>query len=174
MRPRSLVIAVLCGACGSVADNVPSDGPVDGAPMPTTYRGRVDETSPPVMFGQPPTTCSWKMTLRDLEIDLGILPSGQVANGQVHALYHEELADLCSDPAAPPSIIDYTFTASVPASGGMTLTFQEEVGDSPGASLSALLTSAGSGYQMQLSFERTDLPARYKWMLVTSAVLSKP
>jgi hypothetical protein len=142
--------------------------------MATTYLGRLDETLPPVMFGQEGvTTCVWRMTLRELKVELGIQASGQLASGQVQALYHEEIVNMCMDQPAPQSIMNYTLTSSVPESSGMKLTFQEKAGDHPGASLSALLTSAGPGYQAALTFERTDLSDVYKWKVITTVVLAK-
>ena len=172
MRLNSLAIAMLCSACGAVSGGpvAIADAAIDG-PVPTTYHGVVNETSPPVSFGGPPY-CSYTMTLRQLDIQLGIKPSGELVSGQVEALYHEQVV-VCADPPANEAIMHYTLTAAVPASGGMMLSFQEKAGDHPGATLSVVLTPAGPGYQAQFSFHRTDLAPPFDWRVVTAAVLGK-
>jgi hypothetical protein len=149
------------------------DGPAgDGPGAPTTYRGAVSQTMPPVMFGGGPApACTYTATLKQLDVQLGILPSGKVTSGQVQALYVEGVVTTCMYAPADPSIMNYTFASAAPSANGMTLSFQEKAGDHPGSSLAVALSSSGATYQAQLTFHRTDLGPPLTWTIVTTTTL---
>lgn len=165
---RYLAIAAACSACGTVS-NQPADA-ADAAPVARTYHGMVPQTAP-VAFGGAPE-CSYTVTLRQTDIQLGILPSGQATRGQVQTLYDEAITSTCGHPPASPTISNYTFASATPSGSGMTLTFQEKQGDKPGASLVIGLTAAGAAYQAQLTFHRTDQGGVLAWTVMMSATLT--
>jgi hypothetical protein len=170
---RPLAIAAACSACGAV-NNQPADAaadaPADG-PVAKTYHAAVP-ASMTVAFGGAPE-CSYTVTLRQTDIQLGILPSGQVTRGQVQTLYDEAITSMgCGHPPATPTISNYTFASATASGSGMALTFQEKAGDKPGASLAIGLTAAGASYQAQLTFHRTDLSGVLAWTVMMPATLT--
>src|SRR3954469_14462100 len=85
-------VALVLGACGSVA-STPGDAGSDAPPGPVTWRNQPADVLPPAMFGgtgtasTPPLVfCNYTITLRQLDVRLTILPSGQVTSGQVQDL----------------------------------------------------------------------------------------
>jgi hypothetical protein len=175
MRARTVAAAIVCGACGNV--NAPAvDGPTHDGPggtgTPTAYRGTVSQTSPPAMFGGgPPPACTYTATLKQLDMQLAILPSGKVMSGTLQDLYVEDVVTTCMYLPADPSIMNFTLASVTPGDTGMMLSFQEKAGDHPGSSLSAALSPSGAGYQAQLTFHRTDLGPPLDWIVTTTVTL---
>lgn len=172
MLARTLSIAALCGACGAV-NNPTGDGSVSDAPSetPRTYHGTVPETAP-VDFGGG-THCTYTMTLRQLDLQLGILASsGAVVSGQVQDLNVEAIVGTCQFIPAAPSITNYTLESAVPGAGATKLTFRERQGDKPGTSLVGDLTAVGASYQVQLTFHRNDLGPPLDWTVVVIVPLT--
>jgi hypothetical protein len=169
---RHLAVAAACSACGAV-NNQPAEAAADApadAPVAQTYHGAVS-ASTPVAFGGAPE-CSYTVTLRQTDIQLGILPSGQVTRGQVQTLYDEAITSTCGHPPASPTISNYTFASATASGIGMTLTFPEKPGDKPGASLVIALSAPGATYQAQLTFHRTDQGGVLAWTVTMSATLA--
>jgi hypothetical protein len=177
MRARSIAGVVAFGAlsaaCGSVQSDPPGDAAAGDAPdtAARTYRGMVAETAPPVMFGGPPPNCVYTQVLRQVMIELAILPSGRVVSGQVQNINVEGLAMPCMFLPADPTITNFTFVSAMASEDSQTLAFQQRAGDKPGATLEIALTVAGAGYSAQLTFHRTDLRPPLDWTVVTSAML---
>jgi len=176
MSPRIIAVAALCSACGAV-NNTPGDAAVDTAVVtPRTYHGTVPETSPSQFGGGLPPACTYTMTLRQLDVQIGIVVQsgqpGQVVSGQVQDLNVEAIVGTCQFSPAAPSITNYSLMSAVPSSSGTTLTFQEKAGDKPGTSLVAELSLVGTKYQAQLTFHRTDLGPPLDWMVVVIVPLS--
>lgn len=174
MTYRCLAIASLACACGQVAQRAPepdaaSDAPVDAVPaMP--YRGTQSETTPAPFGGAP--YCNYTITLKQLQIDLAMLPSKQASSGHVQALNVEGTDASCPNGVIPPSIANYTLSASAPGAGVTTLTFQSAPENVPQASLVANLTPTGSQYTAVLTFHRTDQIPQLDWTVQTTIVVS--
>jgi hypothetical protein len=169
MRAIALPIAVLGAACGSV-NNVPADARVSDAAGTRTYRGSVVQTSP-VMFGGPPPACVYTMTLRNVDIELVMLTSGEVTDGRVQVLNDEALVMVCMFSPADPTITHFTFASAIRNPTGMTLEFDQRPGDKPGTDLLIELTPIDGAYQAQLTFHRNDLRPPLDWTVVTTASL---
>jgi len=171
MRSWIFAVAAFGSACGTVNRTPGMDAsigePAADAAVPVTYRGMVTATDPPVMFGGAPE-CTYTVTLRQIDVQLGILSSGEVTSGQLQVLYDEELVGTCGHPAAAPVISSFTFASAVASGTSKTLTFHEKPGDRPGASLVIVVTPSGAGYQAKLTFHRTDLGPPLDWMVTTT------
>src|SRR5215510_13302922 len=94
MLRRGLAVALCAVACGEVDQATQKDAGIDAAPPPDSgsprpYVGTMDEV-PPVTFGGAPY-CTYKITLKQLQIDIAILPSGQIASGHVQDLNVESV-----------------------------------------------------------------------------------
>ena len=114
-----------------------------------------------------------ELTRRPFDVELGILPSSkQVTTGRVRNLNVEAVVPPCDYPAADPTIATYTLASATPGANGTTLTFQGDSANAPAVSLGAELSSAGSVYQAQLGFQRTDEPSPLNWSVLTTVTLS--
>ena len=175
MRYRHLAVVAACSACGAVnnlpGDAAAGDAPPADAPPARIFHGMVPQTSP-VTFGNDP--CIYTATLRQTDVQIGILPSGQVTGGQVQTLYQEAITSAnCPFTPADPTISNYTFASAAAGGSGMTLTFQEKPGDTPGATLVIGLSKVGATYQAQLTFHRTDLTDVLNWTVMMTATLAQ-
>lgn len=183
MLYRQLAVALCAGACGTVS-RAPSDaaiGDVAGPDATTavTYAVRIDK-GPMVMFGGS-GFCMYTIALQQLEVQLAILPTGQVVSGQVQDLNVEAVIPsttpvVCAvnNPMTiPPNIARYQLTSATPAAAGMTLTFQGSATNAPPATLVADLSGSGAGYSAKLTFQRDDgLATAVEWMVKTTVLLS--
>lgn len=172
MISRCLVVVMVAGACGEVAQE-----PIDAqaTETPITYKGTLAQT-PPKMFGGGTGICTYTITFKQLEVELGILPSSkQVTTGHVQDLNVEAVVPttpVCPYPPAGPTISSFTFASATPGSSGMTLMFQGATANTPVASLTVGLSSTSSGYTAALSFHRTDLGPPLDWQVVATVPLA--
>lgn len=156
------------GGTGQPDGNRP---PTDG-PMAIPFKGTMAQTTP-VAFGGTFNNipyCNYTITLRQLEIDLGILTSGQVTTGRVQALNVEATDATCTQPVIPANIASYTLQSATPSGNTIRLVFQGAAGNAPAASLIATLTPSGAAYSAALTFHRTDLGPPFDW--IVNATLS--
>lgn len=189
MLCRLLAIAMLAGACGTVA-NQPADAAVDGAPGAVTWRNQPADVSA-VTFGGPSKTgtiyCKYTITLKQLDVQLAILPSGQVTSGHVQDLNVEAVVPsmppttpfVCSatDPMPiPANIAMYQLATTTAGTGGLTLTFQNGASNMPPAVLAIELTKVSSMYSAKLTFQRNDgndvVDPVFEWMVTTTVPLA--
>ena len=172
MYGRVLGLALFAGACGSVArdasDAAVGDG--QGGGTPVTYKGTLDATMPAPFGGG--TFCNYTITLKQLAVELGILPSKQAMTGRVQALNVEASVPPCTFLPAPPSIANYTLASSKPSAAGATLTFQGAAANTPAVDLVIELSGVGSAYQARLGFHRTDQQPPLDWSVLTTVPLS--
>lgn len=165
MIPRCLIAVMLTGACGTVARD-----PIDGNGTPLTYKGTLDQT-PPVTFGGAPY-CMYTITLKQLDVELAIVPPSQVITGRVQDLNVEAIVPPCPNGSIPPMIATYTLASAMPSQSGTTLTFQGATSNVPAVSLVIELSSAGEAYQARLGFHRSDAVPPLDWSVVATIPLS--
>ena len=175
---RVAVVAMSAGACGSVASTPPIDGATGDAPpdsvAPTTYAAQVDMI-PPVTFGGAPQ-CTFTITLKQLDVQLAILPSGDAVSGRVQDLNVEDVLNV--PPCTPqtghiePNIVTYTFASAQHGTGGTMLSFQGAAANHPRVTLAATLSPAGGAYTATLVFQRTDGIPVVNWTVTTTVTLS--
>jgi hypothetical protein len=180
MIRRSLAVALCAAACGEVGQSGPGDGGIDGPPRdggtPRTFMGTMDEV-PPVTFGGAPY-CTYKITLKQLQVEIGILPSGQVATGHVQDLNVESVVPSTTPNCPPdygvipPNIASYTFQSASASASGMTLTFTGGASNMPPADLTIELSSVGAAYQARLGFHRSNTVAPLDWSVIATVSLS--
>jgi hypothetical protein len=124
-----------------------------------------------VAFGGAPY-CNYTITLKQLEVDLGILASGQVSTGRVQALNVEGTDANCPYMPIPPTIANYTLQSATPNGNATKLTFQGDPGNVPAASLVVNLSRSGSTYSAMLTFHRVDQPAPFDWTVNATVAVS--
>jgi hypothetical protein len=181
MSARILAIALLASACGEVAGRPTVDAatsPSDGAAVPDAamalaYKGAMAE-SPVAAYGGPPSTfCNYTMTLRQLEIELGILATGQVISGRFQDLAIEGKDAACTLGVIPPKIASYTLQSAVPSGAITKLTFLGAATNEPRTSLVGNLTRSGAGYSAALTVQRTDQIPVLTWTINVTLSLSQ-
>jgi hypothetical protein len=185
---RGLALACIC-ACGTVAappliDAPGTDASTDAPAPARTYHGAMTQT-PPVTFGGTPTTggtpfCMYTITLKSLDVELAISPSGQVTSGRVQDLNVEDVVPsttpvVCgpSTGMIPPNIATYTFMSATPSGNVLALMFRAGTTNEPVATLVGSLSSVGNGYLVALSFHRIDATdAVLNWTVATTLTLA--
>jgi hypothetical protein len=181
MIARYAALVVCAAGCGKVATRSGGDAAVDGAttdaPTATSgmYRGTLDQTAA-VTFGGPTGTinyCHYTITLKDLVVQIGLLPNGQVRTGQVQDTNVEATVQPCSLMPIPPGAAFYDFLSPGTAIN-MPLTFIGAAANVPAVSLTVELSPTDPGYQARLTFHRTDQSAPFDWTVVTTVALSTP
>jgi hypothetical protein len=180
MLHSRLAVALCAAACGEVSQS--GDAGIDSAPSdagtPRMFQGTMDEVTP-VTFGGLPY-CTYKITLKQLQIQIGILPSGQIATGHVQDLNVESIIPSTTPncPAdyevIPPNIATYTLLSATPAGSTTTLTFTGGASNMPPADLTIELSSVGSAYQAKLGFHRTNVEPPLDWSVIATVSLSAP
>jgi hypothetical protein len=128
--------------------------------------------------------CKYTITLKQLDLQLDILPSGQVTSGHVQDLNVEAVVPsmppttpfVCSatNPGMiPANIAMYQLATATTGTGGLTLTFQGGASNAPPATLVAVLTKVGSLYSAKLTFHRNDgLDPVFEWMVMAMVPLA--
>jgi hypothetical protein len=176
MVRSSLAILLCVSACGEVDRSVmdagagSDSGGSDGGGVPTTYKGTLAQTTP-VAFGGTPY-CNYTITLKQLDFQLAILPSKQIVSGQAQALNVEATDATCPNGTIPAGIAKYTFAPAKPSPSGTTLVFTGNAANAPQATLSIDVVSAGTAYQANLGFHRTDSVALLNWTVITTIPLA--
>lgn len=185
MRYRLLAVALLAGGCGTVAQN-PADASVgdgatpDMAPGAVTWRNQPGDV-PLVMYGGGNRFCMYTITLKQLDVQLDILPSGQVTSGHVQDLNVEAVVPsttpfVCtatSPGTIPANIAMYQLATAAAGTGGLALTFQGGASNMPPATLVAVLTKVGSLYSAKLTFHRNDgADPLVEWTIVATVPLA--
>jgi hypothetical protein len=176
MRYRLVAVAMLVGACGTVAGKstdagVGEIGGPDAAAGPVTWRNQPADL-PGVMFGGTAangvTYCKYTITLKQLDVQLTIAPSGQVTSGHVQDLNLEAAIQPCSNDPIAPNIATYELATATATTGGTTLTFQGGATNMPPATLTVMLAKVNSLYTANLTFHRNDgLDPVFEWMVTT-------
>lgn len=192
MLYRLLAVALLAGACGTVSQK-PTDASVGDGATPDVPPGAVMWRNQPVdvpavTFGGTSADgtqyCKYTITLRQVDLQLAILPSGQVTSGHVQDLNVEAVVPsappttpfVCTatnPPPIPANIAMYQLATATAGSGGMTLTFQGGTSNAPPATLVVLLTRVGSLYSAKLTFHRNDgIDPIFEWTVTTTVPLA--
>ncbi|MBX3234431.1 MAG: hypothetical protein KIT84_09440 [Labilithrix sp.] len=150
--------------------------PVETAPggMATTYAGTLDAT-PTVRFGGQGTGgnfCNYDVTLKNVAIEVTVLPSGQVIAATVRDTMIEASVPPCTYSPAPPSDQTFSFTTMTETSAGESqLAFKGAAGNRPATSLVVDLKKVGGSYEASATWHRTDQPDPLDWTVKTKITL---
>ncbi|HEX3764967.1 MAG TPA: hypothetical protein VHW23_40005 [Kofleriaceae bacterium] len=183
MMFRILAVALLAGACGTVAGSPAPDASVgdatgpgsDGSvPSAVMWEGQL-AMSPTTTFGGN-GFCTYSITLKQIDVQLAILPSGQVSSGQVQDLNMEAVVPTtppCGGGPIPPNIATYQLATAVAGAGGMMLTFRGGSTNQPPADLVVTLTKVNTLYSAAMTFQRNDGQAAiFEWKVTTTIQLT--
>lgn len=183
MTYRILALALLSSACGTVAGRPAADASVSDGTGPGSDGSVASAVTWVAQLAQSPTVtfggsgfCTYTITLKQIDVQLGILPSGQVSSGQVQDLNMEAVVPTmppCGGGPIPPNIATYQLATAMPSTGGMTLMFQGGASNMPPAALVIELTKTGSLYSAKLTFHRNDGQAAiFEWTVTTTVSLA--
>lgn len=180
MFSRYLAVALsLCaGACGKVGGQAPADSAMieDDAPLapPVSYAGRLDK-SRLVQFGggAPPPTCTFTMTLEDLNVELGIRPTGELVSGRITDVNVEGLVAACMYSPAGPRVAGYTLDTAIPTSGSIAVTFKNDSTNATKVAVTGVVAPNDTGYAVMLMFQRTDQVPLLNWLVMETLSLKK-
>lgn len=148
--------------------------PVDAAVVEasagaTTYKGKLDATKA-VKFGGDPF-CEYTMTLKDIEIEVAALESGEVIGAAVKDLAVEATVPPCPHPPMDPSMQRFALTTVTKTASGATLAFEGAKTNQPVTSLVIDLTQVGVTYEASAGWKRTDQTPPLDWEVRTKLTL---
>lgn len=178
--------AFVSAACGSsdVGDGPPplstgpstprDAGPRDTGPAPvvdaagveasagaTTYKGKLDTTKEAKFGGSP--FCEYTMTLKDIEIEIAALESGEVIGAAVKDLAVEAALPPCPHPPMEQSMQRFALTTVTKTASGATLAFEGAKTNQPATSLVIDLAQVGVTYEASAGWKRTDQTPPLDW-----------
>lgn len=168
----SLVVAGCTASTGGVTGDAgkPADAGTPGASK--TYRGTLD-MSQTVPFGGV-VYCAYSITLRQIDVQITMRPSGEVTGAAVQALNVEATVGTCPYPPSPPSIANYTLGTAKMIPNGSMLTLTGDPANSPMVALDITTTTSGTKQEAMLSFLRTDQTGELAWNVVVTVPLTAP
>jgi hypothetical protein len=171
MASRCLAAVVFAAACTSSTGPPGDAATAPDADPATTYHGVLDHTEPLAFGGQ--GFCDYRMTLKDLVVDLAITASGRVPSAHVQDENVEELAMPCGDAGTiPPNTATYDLELATPSTTGIGLSFTAAPANQPHATLAANLTRTAAGYTAALVFHRFGEATVLNWTIYVSVELA--
>lgn len=178
MTSRLIALATLAtfAACGEVVkDNPDAPRSPDAPPGSVVYSGRVVELAP-LMFGGNGFRCTWTITLKQIETNIAVLPSGAIVGGSSQNLNVEAIVPTdppCPDPPIPPLIAKYSFESSRSTAPSITVEYKSAPENMPPATLTLKVQRAGDQYMADFEYHRTDLIPPFDWRITGSMMLSR-
>ncbi len=147
--------------------------PPPDSPTATTYAATLDATAT-VAFGGSPF-CDYKVTLRNVAIELAALPSGQVISATAKNRMVE--ATTPASPTCngvkplPPSEMSFSLKTTTDTPDGTTLLFVGAATNAPKVELIVDLKKSGSSSEAAASWRRTDGVAAVNWTVKAKLAL---
>lgn len=149
-------------SCGSISETG-SDAPIDAPPGVTRVRGSMDTTATAPFGGG--GTCNYTITLKQVELELGLTASGDIITGSSQALAIEAALPPCPYPPLGANLHRFTMTAVTGTGDGRQLTFVGNPSNMPNTSLIVDLRRAANTYLAVATWRRTDLGPPLDWTL---------
>jgi hypothetical protein len=125
-----------------------------------------------IPFGnEPQTTCNWKVTMRDVVVELDRSTDGDILAARVRNRMVEELVDACT--AQPLGSRDQSFSLMSATRDGdaMNMDFAGTDTNQPRTALTLRMHAATDHFEAKLTWVRTDLGPPYKWEVSASVDL---
>lgn len=141
---------------------VDAGAPPDASEQASRYRGILAAT-PATRFGG--VVCTYDVTMKNIEIELAITPSGGVTSGSAKNDMVETIVGTCANP--PLGSLPQVFTLTTV--NATELTFRGRGG--PETSLLVKLTKVGASWEADTTWERTDRTDDLKWFVKSKVTL---
>lgn len=116
--------------------------------------------------------CNYKMTLKDITVEMVILDTGDVGNAVVRDLAVEEAVS-CPYPPMDPSIQDFALKGSTTTTSGVRVEFTGAKSNQPETSLVVDLVAQGAGYDATMTWKRTDQGPPLSWTVTAKVPLAR-
>jgi hypothetical protein len=152
--------------------------PLDASPRPGVdagapsyhFTGSLAATAPSDFGGSP--YCKYRITLKQIDVDIAFDGAGEVIGGSVSNLAVEESVPPCPNGAVPPNIHKYTAaSAGKLPSGGVHIVLGPDPENQPKASLVLDGDFRGGTAQASLEWHRTDQNAPLDWRVTAKIPL---
>ena len=136
----------------------------------TTFVGTLDAT-PPVPFGGAPY-CKYTVTMKNIDIEVSIVPGGQVIGATVKNTRVEATVPPCTFPPSNPSDQSFAFTTLTQLPNGDELAFSgARPRTTPATTLTLDITPAGTTYKATAHWHRTDQDTILDWTVSSTVTL---
>lgn len=116
--------------------------------------------------------CNYKMTLKDIAIEVVILETGDVSSAAVRDLAFEEAVS-CPYPPMDPSIQDFEIRSSTTTTSGVRVEFAGAKSNRPDTSLVVDLAAQGAGYEATMTWTRVDQGPPLSWTVTAKVPLAR-
>jgi|GEM_PF-5583584 len=152
----------------------PADaGARDAAPETRRWTGTLAQTAPADFGGSP--YCKYRMTLKQIAVDVTMKANGEVAAATVTNATFEETVPPCPNPPMKPTTQEFTFASATKlAGGGVHVNFAGVAANEPETSLvlEGPLDGKGPSAVVALEWHRTDFGAPLDWRVTTKVTLT--
>ncbi len=144
--------------------------PADAGAGATTYKGTLAETKTVTFGGEP--FCEYTMTLKDVEIEIAALDSGDVIGAAVKDTAVETSVPPCPHPPMATSMQRFALTTVTKTASGATLAFEGASTNRPETSLVIDLTRVGVTYEASVGWKRSDQTPPLVWEVTAKVTLA--
>ena len=157
-----------------------TDFTLDAMPAPeasagaTTYKGKLDSTNAVKFGGKSGDTvyCEYTLTLKDIEVEIAALESGDVIGATVKDLVVEAVVPPCPHPPMEQSTQRFALTTVTKTESGTTLAFEGATSNQPKTSLVIDLTPSGAvAFEAAARWKRIDLGPPFDWEVKAKVTL---
>jgi hypothetical protein len=118
--------------------------------------------------------CKYDITLKDVAIEIEILPNGDVGRATVRDLAVERSLEGCPYGPMDPSIQDFTLKTHGVTTTGTRIELEGSKTNRPATALVVdLVPTAAAGYAATATWKRTDQQGALAWSVTAKATLAK-
>jgi hypothetical protein len=117
--------------------------------------------------------CKYDVTLKDVAIEIEILPNGDVGRATVRDLVVERALDGCPYGPMDPSVQDFTLKTHAVTTTGTRVELAGSKTNRPETALVVDLVETAAGYDATATWKRTDQKAPLAWSVTARAKLAK-
>jgi hypothetical protein len=160
VRLGLLWCVVSCGSISETGSEAPIDAPAGGV---VRFRGSMETTATAPFGGG--GVCNYTITLKQVELELGLTAAGDIITGSSQALALEAALPPCPYPPLGANIHRFTMTAVTGAGDSRQLTFVGNPANMPNTSLNVDLRRAANTYLAIATWRRIDQVPPLDWAL---------
>lgn len=145
--------------------------PVDAGPQSRRFVGTLAATKPMTFGGSP--YCTYKMTMKNVDVDVTVTGNGDIANASVSNVAFEETVPPCSQPPLEPNLQKYYLASSSKLpNGGAHLELARDPLNRTAATLILEGDFRVDDVKALLEWHRTDIGSPFDWRITTTVSLA--
>jgi hypothetical protein len=154
------------------AEQEETEAPPDTTtPASVIYHGTLADSGKTPFGGS--GTCKYEITLKDIAIELDVLPSGDISTGSVTDTAVERVVE-CTLKAMGPQKQSFELTKKNQRSDGWQLIFTGAASNQPKTALAVELVKKQGGYDATMTWTRTDLSGPLAWTVTANLPVNAP